>query len=554
MKRLLIIGLVTMLAAGFIIWSLKPADFETTSERFATLSTSIKSETDAGAVTFAFGDFGALSSQTLQTSGAPWKLLIAALVLKEANGDLAALKEVKIPELFRRFGFHSPDAIANWPLGLPEPDLSTPLGLNVGLAEHEYLPLAVTISNTGCAACHSSVVYKSDGTPDPTQAWLGMPNSSINLEAYATALFAAFKEYAGDDHKMMQAVQLLFPKTSWSERQTLRFALLPILSAEIEKRATGLGRLLPFSAGVPGATNGLDALKQRLGLINDEIAAPAGVYSSVPDLGGRLWRQSLLNTGTYIPNESFETTEMTLKDMVPEHLERLAPIVAYFTVPSMGVSEQVAEAHIDDARKILTWMMEYRPQPFPGKVNRTLLKRGQNIYRDQCADCHGHYDRNVTSPQLKSFPNWMGNIETDEARKNLTNGRVANAVNRGLFGHYFQARSASSYAAPPLTGLWASAPYLHNGSVPTLWHLMRPSKRPTRFVVGGHALDLEKVGLQGESKGGNSWMPPDSYTPWAITAEIDTREFGFSNAGHTIGFDQLTEEEKNALLEYLKLL
>ena len=107
--------------------------------------------------------------------------------------------------------------------------------------------------------------------------------------------------------------------------------------------------------------------------------------------------------------------------------------------------------------------------------------------------------------------------------------------------------------AQPLTGLWSSAPYLHNGSVPTLWHLMHPDERPAAFDVGGHALDLMRVGIAGETQDG-AWATPAGYTPWAKPVRIDTSVPGLLATGHEQPFDTMSEPDKAALLEYLKLL
>lgn len=101
--------------------------------------------------------------------------------------------------------------------------------------------------------------------------------------------------------------------------------------------------------------------------------------------------------------------------------------------------------------------------------------------------------------------------------------------------------AAEVYRARPLTGIWSSAPYLHNGSVPTLWHLLTPAARPDTFLVGGRDFDLEKVGL----------APP------TVTASsshlLDTQVYGNLNTGHTFGAS-LSDDEKWALIEYLKSL
>lgn len=101
-----------------------------------------------------------------------------------------------------------------------------------------------------------------------------------------------------------------------------------------------------------------------------------------------------------------------------------------------------------------------------------------------------------------------------------------------------------SYKARPLNGIWATAPYLHNGSVPNLWELLqKPEDRVTEFWVGSQQFDPKNVGFvtdQGKSlfkvMNGGEVMP------------------GNSNGGHVYGTNNLTDEEKWALVEYMKTL
>ncbi|MEM8786895.1 MAG: hypothetical protein AAGE76_01395 [Pseudomonadota bacterium] len=544
-------GLVAL--AAFVWWS-QPTQIAAPSARLAALEPRLTNPQDRGAAVFAFGDFGALSADTLRSSAAPWKLLVAALALREVEGDVAALGGVNIVALFRRYGFHSPETIVNWPAHLPPPDLSAPVGLNAGYAAHDIWPVAVTIANTGCAACHASVVYGADGRPDPTRIWLGTPNGSINLEAYAQDVFAAFRAFAGDTDRLMQAVMALFPDTTWQERATLRWAIAGTIAREVAARDAQLGRLLPFSGGLPGATNGLDALRHRLGLIPPGRIVSESVYNSVPELGGRVWRTGLLNTNTYAVPGRARLSPMAAAQIDDDHLAGLAGIIAYFTVPSMGVSDAVAAAHIADAAQVAAWMRDYRPQPFPGEIDESLLPKGRSVYAAGCSGCHGRYDDSLTAPALVSFPNWLGDVGTDRRRIELTDETIARAVAAGPYAAHISAAAAEGYIAPPLTGIWSSAPYLHNGSVPTLWHLMHPETRPERFVVGGHALDLDRVGIAGVDDGSGGWMPPEGHTPWAIPVEVDTSRYGMSRTGHEDAFEGLDAADRAALLEYLKRL
>ena len=109
-------------------------------------------------------------------------------------------------------------------------------------------------------------------------------------------------------------------------------------------------------------------------------------------------------------------------------------------------------------------------------------------------------------------------------------------------------------AAPPLSGVWASAPYFVNGSVPTIRHLLEPATRPTRFMVGGHRLDLARLGIAGTATVDGNWVYPEGYQPFSAPVTIDTTKPGFSNAGHEAEVSGLTAAERDALIEYLKLL
>ncbi len=117
---------------------------------------------------------------------------------------------------------------------------------------------------------------------------------------------------------------------------------------------------------------------------------------------------------------------------------------------------------------------------------------------------------------------------------------------------------ANGYRARPLAGVWASAPYLHNGSVPTLYPLLSPhDERDARFFVSPGSFDPVDVGVDTKARGGGSWF--------------DTRLPGNANVGHefragympgktdaddpqygVIG-PALSPDERRAIVEYLKI-
>ena len=106
------------------------------------------------------------------------------------------------------------------------------------------------------------------------------------------------------------------------------------------------------------------------------------------------------------------------------------------------------------------------------------------------------------------------------------------------------AAEKSVYKARPLTGIWATAPYLHNGSVPNLYELLLPQEeRSKSFYLGSREIDPEKVGYVSTSEVSDT-------SPF----QFDTSVKGNSNQGHEYGVTELTEDQKKELLEYLKTL
>ena len=106
------------------------------------------------------------------------------------------------------------------------------------------------------------------------------------------------------------------------------------------------------------------------------------------------------------------------------------------------------------------------------------------------------------------------------------------------------------YVSPPLDGIWLRAPYLYNGSVPSLRDLLNsPNERPQTFHRGYDVFDPVKVGFKEP--------PPRATGPTGELTQpyvlFDTREKGNGNKGHTYG-TQLSNQDKEKLLEYLKTL
>jgi hypothetical protein len=102
-----------------------------------------------------------------------------------------------------------------------------------------------------------------------------------------------------------------------------------------------------------------------------------------------------------------------------------------------------------------------------------------------------------------------------------------------------------SYESRVLYGIWAAAPYLHNGSVPTLADLLKPQAERVKTFKIGQAYDIANVGLAAEQT---------QFSFELETTDCSDLNSGNSNCGHEFGTTTLSPDEKKALLEYLKTL
>jgi cytochrome c553 len=104
-----------------------------------------------------------------------------------------------------------------------------------------------------------------------------------------------------------------------------------------------------------------------------------------------------------------------------------------------------------------------------------------------------------------------------------------------------------AYKARPLTGIWATAPYLHDGSVPTLYDLLLPAaQRPKTFFTGTREFDPVRIGYLTTPSADNDFL-------FETQAASGDAKPGNSNSGHEFG-TTLNEDQRKALIEYLKTL
>jgi mono/diheme cytochrome c family protein len=547
--------LAVLTLAGLALLTLAVWDFlrpqPAVGHRLALTLAASLSPDDRGKAQFAFGDHGALDLDTLETSALPWRIVTAALSLHMARGDADQVTPEAVAAAFRQFGFLYPKRFGNAPGLTPAAD--EPLGLILGTITRRAPPIALKAMNMGCAACHGGTTYDADGMPNPDVVWLGQPNTSLDLEAFTTTLFTALKTALADDERMLAAVARLDPAISLREWWTLRLVAVPRAKSRLAELVNSHGRPLPFPNGAPGLTNGVAALKMQLQVVSATEYRPDTGFVSIPDLGDRFFRSALLVDGAYAVKGQPRFRPIKREEALARPAEPLAAIASFFTVPSMGMRPERAVRHIDGLVEVMGALRNYRPQPFPGPIDLEKAAAGEAVYAARCAQCHGTYD--AQGARLVSFPNQAGDVGTDKTRVTAFDQPLAAAAAQTRHGQtYMDVAATGVIAAPPLSGVWATAPYLSNGSVPTLRHLLEPETRPTAFEVGGHALDFNAVGIRLEQAADGVFRYPAGYQAFSKPVLFDTRRPGQANTGHTREVATLSSDERMALLEYLKRL
>jgi mono/diheme cytochrome c family protein len=234
------------------------------------------------------------------------------------------------------------------------------------------------------------------------------------------------------------------------------------------------------------------------------------------------------------------------------HARSIRSLMQFMLLPTNGLTtftkEEVTFADIQ------AYLLSLEAPKYPFPIDRDLAGRGQKIFNNTCGRCHGTYGENWTYPN-KIIP--IDEIGTDRNRFDGLEGKLGEFYNKSWFGQEKDVGPVTEpkgYQAPPLDGIWATAPYFHNGAVPTLAGVLNSKTRPkifTRsFKTDEAAYDKTSVGWKVQALD----SAPDGSVPAYERRKVyDTTQPGRSNQGHTFG-DDLTDEQRRAVIEYLKTL
>lgn len=227
--------------------------------------------------------------------------------------------------------------------------------------------------------------------------------------------------------------------------------------------------------------------------------------------------------------------------------------VPYMMLKSLVCTDDVEEAAVIDGwfTHVRAYIASLEPPEWPYAVDEGLAREGQQVFESNCVACHGSYGEQWTYPNLVVGLEQVG-TDPAYAQQAVEAERFIRWFNGSFYGRGAQAQPAPGYVAPPLDAVWATAPYLHNDSVPSIAALLDSSLRPDywRHQASPREYDRQALGWRHEVLDAGKGALLDESEARRV---YDTTRPGYGNGGHTFG-DALSQEERKALIEYLKTL
>jgi hypothetical protein len=405
--------------------------------------------------------------------------------------------------------------------------------LPIGISRRIYRNVEIVWFN--CGTCHTGTVH---GTMTDADGQVrtglhiipGMPSNNLNLYRFICFLLDAGTDQRLSPDTLIPAINADGPKLGPIEEELYRWYIIPLLREGLVERRS---RLLPLleqqSPWGPGRVDTFNPYKL--------IQANFSFSSLQPD--ERIGTADFPAIFDQRPREGMhlhwdgDNTSLAERNLS--------------AAMGAGVTPQTVDFETID--RVADWLLDLHPPPSPYHPDTAAVARGRDIFMNACRSCHGFqdaHDYNFTGESIGQVePN--SKLAADPHRLNSYTQRFRDYQVENFFKgtpyqfKYFE--KTDGYANLPLDGLWLRAPYLHNGSVPTLAALLQtPDQRPQAFVRGSDQLDpvnggFEAPGCDPAATPGNAFC-------------FDTRLPGNGNGGHLYGTD-LAAPAKADLLAYL---
>jgi hypothetical protein len=363
-----------------------------------------------------------------------------------------------------------------------------------------------------CAFCHTTSVRTAPGR-EP-MLFPGGPANLTNPQAYVRFLQACAADPRFNATSLLREIGAI-TTLSWRDSLLYRAAFVPGTRKALMRQHDEYAWMRSRPDWGPGRIDPFNPVKFRI--LDQPVDNTIGNSDMMPIWNMRARRGMALH---------WDGLSASLREVVL----------------SSAIGDGASRKSIDLAslNSVERWMVETPPPKYPFRVNAELASSGRDTYLATCATCHAFGQRRTGTV----IP--VDEVGTDRHRLDMWTAASAAAYNAFASGYEWQFkgfRKTNGYVAVPDDSVWIRAPFLHNGSVPTLTDLLeQPANRPKVFYRGYDVYDPERVGFV-------------SSGPAAERAgfKYDTGLPGNGNQGHLWG-TSLPPDQKRALIEYLKTL
>ena len=370
-----------------------------------------------------------------------------------------------------------------------------------------------------CAVCHTTT-YRATEDDDPTFVVAG-PGHTTDVEGFFKFLIDTAKDprFNADNllYEIGQEVEL-----SWLDRLLYRYVIIPITKKRLLEREQQFAWIYrtDFPDWGRGRDDAMNLTKYFM------IEAP------MDDTYGPTDMPSVWNLKKYDPEYMTMNWDGATHDAYS--------VITDSALGLLGAEPHDREEFLGHTQWLTEYLRELPPPPYPFEIDRELATHGETIFKANCAACHASEVTGTPLPveQIGTSP---ARLETWNKEAAITANRVAESM--GVERAGLVEETLIGYIAAHLDGIWLRAPYLHNGSVPTLRDLLEPVENRTKIFYRGYDVyDPVNVGFVGQGRAAER-----------VGTRYDVTQKGMSNQGHEHG-TELPEEDKRALLEYLKTL
>lgn len=411
-----------------------------------------------------------------------------------------------------------------FPEKIPGPNGFASFGLS--WEQGQELPIGFTKKVIGfarvgnnCATCHTTN-YRLSESENPIFVTAG-PGHTFNLEAMFRFLVDCAQDPRFNADNLMQEIGLV-TDLSWIDRAIYRFVLIPITKKRLAERRDQFAWIYrhDFPEWGRGRDDSMNLTKYFLvGTPMDDSIGPCDIPS--------IWNL-----------QKYDREAVTLNWAGDSH--DTYSVIIDSALGVLGAAPKNNDEFLGEVKWLQDYLSAKAPPKYPLPIDATQAAAGRVIFDRECASCHAS-ERTGTRMPLQA-------VGTDPERLWTWKKQDAIAANNevkqfGIERKGLVEDDLIGYNAVYLDGLWLRAPYLHNGSVPTLRDMLKPpAQRPTMFWRGYDLYDPVSVGF---------------VTTGERAQEVGTRhdvsQRSNSNMGHTFG-TVLPDAEKDQLLEYLKTL